>query len=406
MRPNALKLGEKIMFFRILINFIIGYVRVAVEGYYIERFINICKNEKIAVWNLKRNNDVKLFLNVGLKDYRRILKVAKKTKCKVKIQRKRGVPFVLNRYKKRKIFGILLMLLIATTIFSSNFIWNIEVRVENDEKVDNIVQDLEEMGLKTGEWKSKVNIKDVISKVRLKRQDIAWMGIELKGTNAIVKIAKAKEKPQILDENEYCNIVSDKTGVITKISAQNGTAVVKVGDTITKGTPLINGWLEGKYTGLRYVHAKGEIEAKVWHTRSTKVECNQVIKEGTGNEENKYSIKFNNFKINLQKKLSKFEIYDTITSENKLKIFSDFYLPIAIEKTTYKEQKEKNITYTPEEAKNIGIVQLQKELDGEIENKENIVNKNINFYERPEAVEVYVTYEVLENVGTEEKIVF
>lgn len=394
------------MFFRILINFIIGYVRVAVEGYYIERFINICKNEKIAVWNLKRNNDVKLFLNVGLKDYRRILKVAKKTKCKVKIQRKRGVPFVLNRYKKRKIFGILLMLLIATTIFSSNFIWNIEVRVENDEKVDDIVQDLEEMGLKTGEWKNKVNIKDVISKVRLKRQDIAWMGIELKGTNAIVKIAKAKEKPQILDENEYCNIVSDKTGVITKISAQNGTAVVKVGDTITKGTPLINGWLEGKYTGLRYVHAKGEIEAKVWHTRSTKVEYNQVIKEGTGNEENKYSIKFNNFKINLQKKLSKFEIYDTITSENKLKIFSDFYLPIAIEKTTYKEQKEKNITYTPEEAKNIGIVQLQKELDEKIENKENIVNKNINFYERPEAVEVYVTYEVLENVGTEEKIVF
>jgi hypothetical protein len=131
-----------------------------------------------------------------------------------------------------------------------------------------------------------------------------------------------------------------------------------------------------------------------------------VIKEGTGNEENKYSIKFNNFKINLQKKLSKFEIYDTITSENKLKIFSDFYLPIAIEKTTYKEQKEKNITYTPEEAKNIGIVQLQKELDEEIENKENIVNRNINFYERPEAVEVYVTYEVLENVGTEEKIVF
>ena len=49
---------------------------------------------------------------------------------------------------------------------------------------------------------------------------------------------------------------------------------------------------------------------------------------------------------------------------------------------------------------------MQKELDGEIENKENIVNKNINFYKRPEAVEVYVTYEVLENVGTEEKIVF
>lgn len=394
------------MFFRILINFIIGYVRVAVEGYYIERFINICKNEKIVVWNLKRNNDIKLYLNVGLRDYRKIIKVAKKTKCKVKIERKRGVPFVFNRYKKRKIFGIFLMLLIATTIFSSNFIWNIEVRVENDDNIENIVQDLEEMGLKTGEWKDKINTKDVINRVRLKRQDIAWMGIELKGTNAIVRIAKAKEKPQIIDENEYCNIVSDKTGVITKISAQNGTAVAKVGDTITIGTPLINGWLEGKYTGIRYVHAKGEIEAKVWHTKSKKIEYNQIIKEETGNEENKYTIKLNNFQINLQKKLSKFKIYDTITSENKFKMFSDFYLPIAIEKTAYKEQKEKKITYTPEEAKNLGIEQVQNELDEEIENKENIVNKNINFYQRQDAVEVYVTYEVLENIGTEEKIVF
>ncbi|MBO4292794.1 MAG: sporulation protein YqfD [Clostridia bacterium] len=394
------------MFFRILINYIIGYVRVAVEGYYIERFINICKNEKIAIWNLKRDKDVKLFLNVGLKDYRKALKIAKRTKCRTKLQKKRGMPFLLNKYKKRKIFGIFLMLLIAITIFSSNFIWNIEVKVENDDNVENIIQDLEEMGLKIGEWKSKVNTKEVINKVRLKRQDIAWMGIELKGTNAIVKIAKAKEKPQIIDENEFCNIVSNKTGVITKINAQNGTAAAKVGDTITNGTPLINGWLEGKYTGIRYVHAKGEIEAKVWYTKSAKIEYNQVLKEETGNEENKYTIKLNNFQINLQKKLSKFKIYDTITSENKFKIFSNFYLPISIEKTTYKEQKEKNVTYTPEEAKNLGIEQVQHELDKEIENKENIVNKNINFYERQDAVEVYVTYEVLENIGTEEKIVF
>ena len=394
------------MFFRILLNYIIGYVRISVEGYYIERFINICKNEKIAIWNLKRDKDVKLFLNVGLKDYRKALKIAQKTKCRTKLNKKRGMPFILNKYKKRKIFGAFLMLLIAMTLFSSNFIWNIEVQVENNDKVENIIQDLEEMGLKTGEWKSKVNTKDVINKVRLKRQDIAWMGIELKGTNAIVKIAKAKEKPQILDENVYCNIVADKTGVVTKINAQNGTAVVKVGDTITKGTTLINGWLEGKYTGLRYVHAKGEIEAKIWHTKSTKVEYNQIIKEETGNEENKYTIKLNNFQINLQKKLSKFKIYDTITTENKFKLFSDIYLPIAIEKTTYKEQNEKSITYTPEEAKNIGVEQLQKELDEEIDNKENIINKNINVYERPESVEVYVTYEVLENVGTEEKIVF
>ena len=59
-----------------------------------------------------------------------------------------------------------------------------------------------------------------------------------------------------------------------------------------------------------------------------------------------------------------------------------------------------------EEAKTVGIKELQEELDKEIENKDNIVNKNINTYEQEDGVDIYVTYEVLENIGTKEKIVF
>ena len=62
--------------------------------------------------------------------------------------------------------------------------------------------------------------------------------------------------------------------------------------------------------------------------------------------------------------------------------------------------------YNLEEAKSLGIQELKQELDEEIENKEKIINKNINTYEKQDGVEVYVTYEVLENIGTNEKIVF
>ena len=41
-----------------------------------------------------------------------------------------------------------------------------------------------------------------------------------------------------------------------------------------------------------------------------------------------------------------------------------------------------------------------------LENKEKIVNKIINTYEKEDGIEVYVTYEVLEDIGTNEKIVF
>lgn len=394
------------MFIKIIFNYIIGYIRISIEGYYIERFINICGNEKITIWNLKRNKNVKLELNIGIKDLKKVAKIAKQTKCKIKIIKKKGLPFLFNRYRKRKLFFVFLLVIIIGLGISSNFVWNIQIVEEDKESIENLYQDVVESGLEIGKMKSKINTKDIINKVRLKRNDIAWMGIELKGTNAIVKVVKATAKPEIVDDNEYCNIVSDKQGIITKINAQNGTIAVKVGDTVNVGTTLINGWMEGKYTGLRYVHAKGEIQAKVWHTKNKKILYNATEKSETGNIENKYQIKINNFEINLSKRLSKFKIYDTIVLENKFKIFSDFYLPISLVKITNKEIKEEQKKYNAEQAKDLGIEQLQKELDNEIEDKSKVVNKIINTYEKEDGIEVYVTYEVLEDIGTNEKIVF
>ena len=394
------------MFIKIIFSYIIGYLIIEIEGYYIERFINICKNKKITIWNLKRKDEIKLSFRARIQDFRKIIKIAKKTKCKLKIKNKKGLPFIFQRYKKRKVFAFLLITFILLIILSSNFVWNVEIQVEDNQVIENIEEDLKNSGLEVGKLKSKINTKDIINRVRLSRDDIAWMGIELKGTNAIVKLVKSDEKPEIIDESEYCNIVSNKSGIITKINAQSGSANVKVGDIVNVGDVLINGWMEGKYTGIRYVHAKGDIEAKVWYTKNKKILYNTTEKQETGNIEKKYAIKFNNFQINLSKKLSKFKIYDTIETENKIKIFSNFYLPISIIKITNKEVEEVQKTYELEEAKNIGIQELEQELEQEIENKNSIVNKNINTYEDETGVEIYVTYEVIENIGTNEKIVF
>ena len=403
------------MFIKIMLSYVLGYLKLSVEGYYIERFINICKNNKITIWNLKRNKEIELYLNVRISEFKKICEIAKKTKCKIKIKNKKGIPFLLHKYKKRKIFVITLLvvtfliLLILITCFigfSSNFVWNVEIKEENGQKLENIEKDIENAGLKTGILKSKVKTKEIINNIRLQRKDVAWIGIELKGTNAIVKLVKADEKPEIIDENEYCSIVSNKSGIITKISAQTGTANVKVGDIVKENDVLINGWMEGKFTGIRYVHAKGDVEAKVWHTKHKKILYNTTQTIETGNTEKKYEMKINNFKINFYKNLSKFKIYDTIETENKFKIFSDFYLPISFVKKINKEQEKVQKKYSLEEAKTVGIKELQEELDKEIENKENIVNKNINTYEQEDGVNIYVTYEVLENIGTNEKIVF
>lgn len=391
---------------KILLSYILGYVRVTVEGYYIERFINICTNNKILIWNLKRERGVKLYLNIGIRDFKKLVKISKKTQCKIKIIRKRGIPFILNRYRKRKIFAVLLLILISIIIVSSNYIWNVEIQISEGNEILGIEEELKNAGLIVGKKKTDIDAKEIINKIRLERTDISWMGIEMKGTNVIVKIVKSEEAPEIIDENDFTNIVSNKEGVITRITAQNGTAKVAVGDVVQKGTILIEGTMTGKYTDIRYVHSIGEIEAKVWYTKSKKVYYNEEKEEKTGKEEKKYKIKINNFQINLYKTLSKFKIYDTIETEKKIKIFSNLYLPISVVQITNQEKEEIKEKRTKDEAKNIGIEKLREELKKEIEKPENIVEEIINVKEEQEYLEVNLTYEVIENIGAEEKIQF
>ena len=394
------------MQFKILPNYLIGYVRIEIEGYFIERLINLCASKNIIMWNSKRKKAVLLLTNVSISDFRKIVKIAKQTKCKVKIKEKKGLPFIFHKYKKRKIFLLFLSMIVIGILSLSNFIWNIEIVGNNTIQKEEIIDTLEKEGIKTGILKSKIDTKNVINKIRLERDDLAWIGIEVKGTNIIVKIVEADKKPEIIQEEEYCNIVATKPGIIVKVNALNGTSLVKEGDVIKEGTVLIGGWLEGKYTGTRYVHANGEVQAKVWYEEKQKVSLKQVISTETGNAQNKYSVNINNFQINFYKTLSKFKKYDTIEEIKKIKLFSDFYLPIEIVKKTSKELVEEEIQYTKEEAKEKALETAISILDEKVVNKENLVNTYVNYQETDEYVEAQVIYEVLEEIGTKEKIVF
>ena len=394
------------MIFKILVFYILGYLNIEVEGIFVERFINICKSKGILLWNVKMEKGVLLHANIGIRDYKSIRPIAKKTGTKIRIKKKCGIPFILNRYKKRKIFVAILVAAIIFVGAMGNFVWNIEVSGNEKISKEEILLALEEEGLTTGTYKGKIDANSIIQNIRLKRNDIAWMGISIEGTNAEVEIKESIIAPDIISQDEYCNIVADKECMITKISAQNGTAAVKVGDIVKTGDVLVNGYLEGKYTGIRYVHAIANIEAKVWYSKKEKIYLNQQVPTETGELEEKYSVVINNFKINFYKTLSNFENYDTICESKRLKLFSNFYLPIEIVKTTNKEYEIKDVTYTEEEVIEIWKAKIEDELKEQIENQDNIINEQVNTYANDGYIEIEVIYEVLETIGVEQKIVF
>ena len=162
--------------------------------------------------------------------------------------------------------------------------------------------------------------------------------------------------------------------------------------------------MEGKYTGTRYIHSEAEIQARVWYEATKTMMYKQEESISTGNSEKRYFIKLNNFQINLYKSLPKFEKYDTINERKKLKIFSNFYLPIELGIDEYQEITSVEKEYTYEELKDMLVKDLENELSERIEDKSKIVNKQINVKEIDEGIEVQLIYEILENIGVEKEI--
>ena len=182
---------------------------------------------KIRLWGTKRKNKIAVTTKMSIDDFRQIRKIAKETNSRVKIKKKRGIIFEIKKYKNRKVFIFLFFMLVLSIFALSNFIWNIEITGNEQISEKELIEVLNKNGLKQGSLKMKIDSKKIIEKIRLENEKISWIGIDIKGTNAKITISEATEKPEIVDENEYCDIVSTKEGIITKVNAINRNSVSK-----------------------------------------------------------------------------------------------------------------------------------------------------------------------------------
>jgi len=393
------------MIFKLIYMFFSGYVTIVIEGFFIERFINICRNNNIILLDIEKANSTYLKVKILKSDFKDIRHIAKKTKCKIKIQKKNGLPFFINKYRKRKIFAIAILVIAIFIFVSTKFIWNIQI--DGNEKIteEEIISMIYEFGLSTGVLKKDLDVDKISNSIRLERDDISWIGISIKGTSAIITVKEAIEVPEVIDKNEICNIVANKDAIVSKLVVHNGTARVIVGDEVKKGDILVEGVMEGEHLGNRLVHADANVTGLIYFEKEKKEEFVQNRKIETGNMEIKREICMNNFKINLNKKLSNFENYDTIYSNHKIKLFSNFYLPIEVKKTTNVEIKNELVEYTEEELKE----KIEKELEEELEKEYNISNyenktKNVEVNLEQDGIVLKLIYEIKEEIGEKIKV--
>lgn len=298
-----------------------GVVTVQIEGFFTERFINLCRTNNVKIWNVRNITSGLVSFEIYISEFKKLRKIAKKTKCKVKIKSKKGIYFFAFKYRKRKLFIILAILLIISVCAFSNFIW--DIKIVGNEKVDSetIYKSLKDSGFKIGKLKVGTQKSEIANKVRADIPEISWLGIDFSGTTAYVKvIEKTKISDENIQENANGDIVAIKSGIITKIIPENGTALYKEGSYVEEGMKLIEGKIYSKILEERAVSAKGIVMANVEYSFEKEYYYN--IFEKVYNNKKRWSVGITiNSKEYMINYLNKSLKYDKIKKIKGLNVF-------------------------------------------------------------------------------------
>ncbi|MCX7774363.1 MAG: sporulation protein YqfD, partial [Clostridia bacterium] len=237
-----------------------------VTGKSIERFINICSKRQILLWDIVRKDDQSATMKASLRGFRLMRPAAKKSGCRVHILKRCGLPFLLGRFKKRKGFKIGIILCLSLLLLSTSIIWDIEITGCKPEMMPQVLNVLKMEKIGRGSFKMGLNPKKIASRIVMQVDDIAWVGVEVKGVKLYVTVKSSISKPDIVKNNETFNIIAERDGLVTQMEVLAGNALVKEGDTVKKGQVLVSGKLQSQNPefGTRDVHALGRVKARTW----------------------------------------------------------------------------------------------------------------------------------------------
>ncbi len=389
-------------------NYICGYVIIIVDGYFLEKFINICTHRNIRLWNLKWQSKSRVIMKLSIANFKLLRPVAKKTKCRVHIVSKKGIPFIVNRYRNRKAFVIGLCVCIITFFVISSFVWDISVSGNNNIPTEVILERLKENGVKTGSLKFNINTDQIVENMMLQINDLARISVSLKGTRIYIELTERTKPPELINKHIPCNIVASRDGVIYSIVAKEGLETVKIGDTVTKGQLLITGKVDNiknPEAPPLMVHSIGTVKARTWYEATAKVDQKLVTAKRTGKKKDQYSIVLFSKKLKVFHRKIPYNNSEHVEVKKKLTLGADFVLPFEMVIDQYFEYQLEESKIDLATAKKIASEKAIEEAQKEIPQHAEIVKKNIVEFEDEDGVKsVRAIVECIEDIGITQEI--
>ncbi|MCQ2486226.1 MAG: sporulation protein YqfD [Clostridia bacterium] len=241
------------------VHLLFGYVEIKGENGFCERFINLCTASGIPLWDIhKRSNEITAKTTIG--GYKKIRSPAKESSMHIKLIKKHGLPFIINRCMRYTGLAIGFAVMIVALSILSGRIWLIEI--DNDTAISDelITNAYEDAGLTIGRSK-RLDLNTLCSDVSESLSDTSWTTVNVVGSTATIKVREVRKTPQIDYGKGTSNIVALKDGQVEIIEPYRGSPAIIEGQTVSQGDLLISGVTESRIYSNLFSDADGYVVA-------------------------------------------------------------------------------------------------------------------------------------------------
>ena len=308
-------------------------VELEIRGYNIERAINVLSAGGVEFFEIEKKDAKNIRVQFKGKYSQKVKKYLKEHKFEIKSEKFLGFSRALNFFKIR--WGIVLGAVCAAIlfIFMNSFLLGVKVEGTSSEIKDQIVEVLAENGIEVMCPLGSIET-EVVEKIILDNfENVSLVSAVKKGSSILISI---KEKFKGENFEGLTPLLATQNGMITKINLIQGTALVKVGDIVRVGDPLVAPYTFDASGKKIPVEAKAEIVADIWITGESEHSEVQTKMERTGNFVKFRESAFLGKTIFSNKGTIPFENYETVKKESYL---TEFIFPIKYTEIFYFETK-------------------------------------------------------------------
>ena len=260
-----------------------GYVRIRICGAEPSRALNEAARAGVPFWEPVFQDEFTVLVSVYRPNREEMLRLARKTGCDASEAAEFGAPKRYRGLRRRIALLAVLSASVLAALILPKFVWFFSVEGNETVPSEKILRAVQSVGVRFGVYGPSIRPMQVRNRVLAMLPELEWLTVTQSGGRAVVTVRERTEKEPVADRRTPSELVAVRDGIITSVSALEGSPRVAVGDTVAAGQVLISGVTELERT-TRVSAAIGEVYARTWRELICAAPDTCIRKSYTGRE--------------------------------------------------------------------------------------------------------------------------